>query len=151
MLWLRRTYETSRDIDEVYGLMCKYTEPNKYRVQMYSEAMFIGTVSNARFKAIPNKLFAKSRHGASVTVSGRLKKTDMGTKIVAWARPSLIYQLLFFVLYLASLSALLIGGAKGIITLLCLVTGITAVLFALFFIPVRNGLKDVQTVLNKRR
>ena len=151
MLWLRRTYKTDKSADDVYRLLSKYTEPNKYRVQMFSETLFIGTVKLDRFKAIPNKLFAKSRWGANITVSGRIEKSDTGTKIIAWARPSLIYQLLFFILYLASVSTLLLGGAKGAITFLCLAAGITVVLFALFFIPVRNGLKDIQTVLDKRR
>jgi hypothetical protein len=151
MLWLRRTFETERSPFEAYELLNKYTEPNKYRVQMYSEALFIGTVKEDRFKAVPNKLFAKSRWGANVTVSGRLKKTDTGTKIVAWARPLFIYQLLFFVIYLLSFLSLSIDGSRGVITLVCLVSAITVMLFGLFYFPIRNGLRDVQTVLDKRR
>ena len=151
MLWLRRTFETERSPFEAYELLNKYTEPNKYRVQMYSEALFIGTVKEDRFKAVPNKLFAKSRWGSNVTVSGRLKKTDTGTKIIAWARPSILYQLLFFIMYALSFFALCIEGTKGTLTLMCLILGITVLLFCMFYFPVKNGLRDVKTVLDKRR
>ena len=150
-MWLRRIYESEKSPCEVYELIKKYTEPNKYRVQMYSEALLIGTVRENSFKGVPNKLFAKSRWGANVKVSGRLKKTDTGTKIVAWARPIFIYQLLFFIMYALSFLSLCIEGTRGIATLVCLFLTITVILFGMFYLPVRNGLKDIKTILEKRR
>lgn len=150
-MWLRRTYVSDKSPCEVYELIKKYTEPNKYRVQMYSEALLIGTVRENSFKGVPNKLFAKSRWGANVKVSGKLKKTDTGTKIVAWARPIFIYQLLFFIMYALSFLSLSIEGTRGTATLVCLILTITVILFGMFYLPVRNGLKDIKTILEKRR
>ena len=150
-MWLRRIYESKKSPCEVYELIKKYTEPNKYRVQMYSEALLIGTVTENSFKGVPNKLFAKSRWGANVKVSGRLKKTDTGTKIVAWARPIFIYQLLIFVMYALSFFSLCIEGTMGVITLGYINFGITLVVYAMFYFPIQNGLKDIKTILEKRR